>query len=59
MFQHKFKYRLDNGRDNLDEVVLTNPIAIGEAVKVASHSYRVIDLWHSEEGSIAYVKKID
>lgn len=59
MIQNKFKYSLKAKGDDLGEVVLVNPIAIGEAVKVVSHSYRVTDLWHSEAGSIAYVKRID
>ncbi|ODS09630.1 hypothetical protein [Vibrio scophthalmi] len=59
MFQNKFIYRLDAKGDDLGEVVLINPIAIGEAIKVACKSYRVTDIWHGEAGSIAHVERID
>jgi hypothetical protein len=59
MFMTKFKYRLRGENSDLGEVELINPIAIGEAVKVGTNSYRITDIWHSETGSIAYVERID
>lgn len=59
MFQHKFKYRLNAQGDDLGEIVLTNPIASGEALRVVSKSYRVSHIFHGETGSIAFVEFVN
>ncbi|WP_139151644.1 hypothetical protein [Vibrio cyclitrophicus] len=59
LLRRKYKYLLKSEGDELGEVKLTNPIAIGEVIKIVSKPYRIADIWHSEVVSVAYVERID
>lgn len=59
MFNNKFEYSVTSNSNNVGTVTLTNPVSIGDAIKIGNKSYRVTDIWHSETCSTVYVELID
>lgn len=60
MIKPKFEYTVNCVKNGpIGRVVLLNPVGVGEVIKKGSESYRVLDIWHGETGSSAFVKVID